>query len=173
MVAEWRVVPSFPDYEVSEYGGVRRCRKGIRGGQVGKIMKPYIREDGYRMYILRQENRSWHRKAHQLVAEAFVGPKPFAGAEVRHLDGTRTNDHHSNLMWGTSAENKADMVAHGTRMVGESHPGVKLSQKQVETIRALASNGIYQRIIADHFSVAQSSISKIVRGERWARQSTH
>ena len=26
---EWRESPSFPCYEVSEYGDVRRCRKGI------------------------------------------------------------------------------------------------------------------------------------------------
>lgn len=52
-MTEWRVVPSFPCYEVSESGDVRRCKPGIRGGEVGKVMKPYVREDGYRMYILR------------------------------------------------------------------------------------------------------------------------
>lgn len=27
-MTEWRESPSFPDYEVSEYGDVRRCRAG-------------------------------------------------------------------------------------------------------------------------------------------------
>ena len=55
---EWRESPSFPCYEVSEFGDVRRCRKGIRGGIIGKVMKAYVRKDGYRMFILRRDEVS-------------------------------------------------------------------------------------------------------------------
>lgn len=161
-------MPSFPCYEVSESGDVRRCKPGIRGGEVGKVMKPYVREDGYRMYILRHENCSYHRKAHQLVIEAFVGPKPFPNAEVRHMDGTRTNDHFTNLQWGTSAENKADMLLHNTRMRGETAPQAKLSLAQVLEIRALAEKGCVLRDLGRRFGVGANQISGIVRKTRWA-----
>lgn len=167
-MTEWRVVPSFPCYEVSDSGDVRRCKPGIRGGQVGKVMKAYVREDGYRMYILRHENKSYHKKAHQLVAEAFVGPKPFPEAEVRHMDGTRTNDHFSNLAWGTSAENKADMLRHNTRLVGERAPQAKLSLQQVKQIRLMAERGLLHREIGAKFGVSQTHVSRIVRMVRWS-----
>jgi hypothetical protein len=66
-VIEWRAIPGFDNYEVSEYGDVRRC-KTARGGQVGKLLKGWIRADGYRMYDMRRDGRTIHRKAHQLVA---------------------------------------------------------------------------------------------------------
>lgn len=50
---------------------------------------------------------------HVLVALAFHGPRP-EGMEVRHLDGTRTNNRPENLAWGTHSENMQDKVAHGT-----------------------------------------------------------
>lgn len=164
---EWRVCPSFPAYEVSESGHVLRRRRGIRGGKIGKIMKPYVREDGYRMYILRRDNKSYHRKAHQLVAEAFIGPRPFPKAEVRHGDGTRTNDHFSNLEWGTRAENRADMVRHGTRLAGEHAPRAKLTMEQARQIRELAKTGLAQWKIGERFGVAQGCVSRVVREERY------
>ena len=165
---EWRVSPSFPCYEVSEFGSVRRCRAGIRGGRVGKVMKAYIRQDGYRMFILRRDNCSFHKKAHQLVAEAFICPRPFEGAEVCHFDGSRSNDHHSNLRWGTSRDNKIDMLRHGTRMMGEQHPLSRLTEANVADVRRRCAAGELQRVVAAQFGIGQSQVSRIVRGVRWA-----
>lgn len=75
---------------------------------------------GYQKYSLRRDGRHWKVNAHQLVIEAFVGPKPFERAETRHMDGLRINDHHSNLQWGSHAENMADMVRDRARRKGMS-----------------------------------------------------
>lgn len=166
MTVEWRVIPSFDYYEVSEFGDVRRC-KPVRGSRVGKVLRPaYIHERGYRMYILRRNNRSFHRRAHQLVAEAFLGPAPFKGAEVCHKDGSKTNDHYSNLRWGSSSSNKRDMLVHGTMKTGEKHPWTKLSRSQVEQVFRLRGEGLLQREIASRLGVNQSHISKLLRGVR-------
>lgn len=53
------------------------------------------------------------RHVHELVALAFLGPPPSAEHEVRHLDGDRTNNRPSNLVYGTAKENAADREAHG------------------------------------------------------------
>ena len=50
---------------------------------------------------------------HQLVAEAFLPPKPFAGAEVRHRNGDHRNNSAANLEWGTRSENTEDQVRDG------------------------------------------------------------
>lgn len=164
---QWRVSPSFPDYEVSEYGEVRRCRKAWKGTQVGRLMTAYVRADGYRMYILRREGKSYHPRAHQLVAEAFIGPKPFDGAEVCHNDGSRNNDHHSNLRWDTRSANHLDRRAHGT-IGGEHHPSAKLTANQVADVKFLRSEGYLQREIGYIVGTTQHNVSRILAGKRWA-----
>lgn len=162
---EWRSVPSFPDYEVSEFGDVRRA-VAAKGSRIGKQLKPWVRDDGYRMFILRRDGRSLHRKAHQLVAEAFHGSEPFPSAEVCHNDGTRSNDHFSNLRWGTRAENHADKVAHGTAPRGENQGAHKLTAAQVEEIKAAVWGGELQRVVAERFGVRQPQVSRIMAGKR-------
>jgi len=164
---DWRVVPSFPDYEVSENGDLRRA-VAARGSQIGKVLKPWVREDGYRMYIVRRAGKSFHKKAHQMVCEAFHGPQPFQLAEVCHNDGSRTNDHYSNLRWGTRKENHADKVAHGTSARGENQGAHKLSSADVEAIKAACRGGALQRVVAEQYGVQQSQISRIVSGVRRA-----
>lgn len=44
-------------------------------------------------------------KVHQLVCEAFHGPKPFSRAVVIHKDENSLNNKPSNLTWGTQKEN--------------------------------------------------------------------
>jgi hypothetical protein len=97
---KWLHCPRHPEYEVSEYGHLRRK---------GKVRKPYLQADGYLVYCLMGHKT---RKVHQLVLEAFVGPKPEGGV-CRHLDGNRTNNHITNLRWGTRSENSKDRWDHG------------------------------------------------------------
>lgn len=169
---QWKIIPTFDCYEVSEVGQVRRCRKGIRGGLIGKVMKPYIRTDGYAMYILRKDNKSYHKKSHQLVAETFIGPKPFFKAEVCHRDGSRNNDHYLNLRWGSNLDNKRGMIGHGTSIHGEKHHNAKISEKDVMRIKELFKNGMLQKEISKQFGIRQQQISRIIAGKRWARLKT-
>lgn len=164
---DWRLVQSFPDYEVSESGDVRRV-VAAQGGQIGKLLKPWVREDGYRMYIMRRGGKSLHKKAHQLVCEAFHGLQPFPLAEVCHGDGSRTNDHWTNLRWGTRVENHADKALHGTAPRGENQGAHKLTTADVEAIKTACRDGELQRVVAERFGVRQSQISRIISGVRRA-----
>jgi hypothetical protein len=102
----WRAVPGREgEYEVSDIGRVRSLpRERTRGG----VLKMPLSTRGYRRVNLR--GKAVH--VHQLVLEAFVGPKP-AGLEARHLDDDRLNNLASNLAWGTRKENYDDAVRHG------------------------------------------------------------
>ena len=55
---------------------------------------------GYRRVRIQGKNF----KVHRLVAEAFV-PNPSHFPHVLHLDGNRTNNHFSNLVWSASQSN--------------------------------------------------------------------
>jgi len=167
MAIEWRRVPSFPCYEVSELGDVRRCAPGIRGGIVGRVLKPYRPAGGYRAYDLRRDNARFRRRAHQLVAEAFIGPRP-AGMETCHNDGTRTNDHRSNLRYDTSKGNRADMVRHGTLIKGSAHHRAKLSDAQVSAIRRRCAGGESPRVVAADYGIGPRYVSRLVNGTRRA-----
>ena len=120
MPATWRPVIGYENhYEVSDEGEVRSLRR-VRC--LGRVLRQSL-VNGYPAVCLSKGGKTKLRKVHQLVLEAFVGPKP-QGYVTRHLDGSRTNNKLSNLAWGTLAENHADMRAHGRakRPAGYSDP---------------------------------------------------
>jgi hypothetical protein len=110
----WRPVAWADGYEVSDYGRVRSWKWSRP-----HILSPTTNRFGY--HYVRLAPAPMQRKAvfvHGLVAEAFLGPR-HEGMQVRHLDGNPTNNHVSNLQWGTQGENNRDQVRHGT------HPWAK------------------------------------------------
>lgn len=94
-----------------------------------------------------------------MVLQSFVGMRK-PGQMCRHLDGDRENCHLSNLRWGTSLENAADMVSHGTRKNA-------LSDADVVAIRAALTRE-RGRAIASRFGISESMVSRIKSGERRA-----
>jgi hypothetical protein len=57
------------------------------------------------------------RAVHQLVLEAFVGPRPEWATDVRHLNGVADDNRLANLAYGTQAENARDAVRHGAHPI--------------------------------------------------------
>lgn len=109
MSEEWRAVPGYPDYEVSDQGRVRSYRRG-------KLRVLALPDDsrGYKKVTLCQDHSGRRGcKVHVLVLLAFVGPRP-DGAVIRHLNGVRDDNRISNLAYGTPAENTQDSLRHGT-----------------------------------------------------------
>jgi hypothetical protein len=170
---EWRVIKGFPDYAVSESGRVKRitpCRAGC-----GHLLTPAVEVRGsYKRikYSLqsRDEYKSCVRLAHQLVCEAFHGPKPAHCTGVRHLDGNALNNHFSNLAWGTQAQNMADMAAHGTGAFGERHGHAKITN---DAAIKIAGRG-YRRwsdveAMAAEYNVTATAIYKIIKGARFSK----
>lgn len=118
MVSEiWRPVVGYEGvYEVSSMGRVRSLeryiveRSGKRRRWSGRMLTPRLAAKGYHLLTL-QGGR--HRRLHQLVAEAFLGPCP-PGCEVRHRNGDHTDSRLANLAYGTHSENVRDSIEHGT-----------------------------------------------------------
>ena len=166
---EWRIIPAFPDYEVSEFGDVRRCGKGKSNACViGKVLRPTrCGPIGYKAFTLFVDCAARRLSAHRAVALAFLGPPPSQFHQAAHFDGNAQNNHFSNLRWATPKENNDDCVRHGTRALGERAGPRKFTLHDVVKIRELYSAGLSQERIAAAFSTSQSHVGRIVRRELW------
>lgn len=167
----WRpvAVPEFGDfYEVSDQGRVRSLpRMGGYRPVAGRVLKPGKHGTGYLNIVMSIDGIRVYRLIHQLVLEAFVGP-PEPGQEARHLNGDRGDNRLDNLAWGTSAENEADKLRHGTSNHGEGNGMAKLTLEQVlEIRRRYADGGESQYTLAAAYGVRQGAISRVVTGKRW------
>jgi len=107
--------------------------------------------------------------AHRLVCEMVHGPAPTPGHEAAHSCGKGhegcINPNH--LIWKTSAENKADKIAHGTTLRGSKNHKALLTEEQVREIRAL--RGVVKgKDLAQRFSVSPVTITNIQKRTTWA-----
>ena len=164
---EWRICHATTDYEVSEYGHVRRRTPGKKT-YPGKILSFCWHRAGYPRFKLTIQGRHEYFEAHRLVAMAFLGGPVGDRTEVAHGDGDPANNHHSNLSWKTHAENEDDKLAHGTSPSGARNGGSKLVDEDVLNIRALRAAGATLESIGKQFGVAFQTISKIVNRKSWS-----
>lgn len=95
---EWKPIVGYENYEISEYGDIRNLNTGkIRKKRINSL-HGYVEVDLYK-----NGQCSWKR-VHRLVAEAFLD-NPNSLPVVMHKDNDKTNNHYTNLEWGTVSEN--------------------------------------------------------------------
>lgn len=104
---EWRIIPGFEDYEVSNRGEVRR--------QFHRLLKPMPGRWGHtQVTVYDRAGKQSKCGIHRLVALAFIGPPPPAKPLVCHKNGRAWENHPENLYWGDIAENTADRIRHAS-----------------------------------------------------------
>ena len=162
---EWKTIPSYPNYEASNYGNVRgwKHRYGIRNKP--HQLKPSV-NGGYFQAVLSRKNKSKTLKVHRLVLEAFVGSCP-DGMQGCHNDGNPANNHISNLRWDTLSGNQSDRKKHGTWNGGDLCPVAKLKESEVVEIRKLLALKQTQLEISKKFNISRRAISSIATGHTW------
>lgn len=164
---EWRSIPDWPEYEVSECGEVRRVRRG-QGTRLGHMLKPWTnKKTGYLQISLWRNNRDERTTVHRLVALAFLGKPPSPAHVVAHTDGTRRNNHWTNLRWATQKENIADTLVHGTHNRGTRNGQAKIDEVCVLAIRKMEKMGIPRRVAAEGFGLCRQAVDDIVNLRRW------
>jgi hypothetical protein len=110
MFEEWREVPGYGGkYLVGSDGSVVSLK-----GKSPRVLAASPTSKGYLAVSLSGPGGRVTRSVHRLVASVFLAQSHFMGAEVRHLDGVKTNNSVGNLKWGTAKENAQDRIVHGT-----------------------------------------------------------
>lgn len=95
----WKPTNYSSEYWVSTHGRV--CGPGRHGR--GKILD-LVPQNGYLKVTLSHDGKKIDKRVNRLVAEAFVD-NPYNLPIVMHDDNDPTNNHISNLIWGTHSEN--------------------------------------------------------------------
>jgi hypothetical protein len=162
-----RPIPFAPGYCVRDGGQVwsSRNRHAVVQWHIKQPCPP-DKKSGHIRIWLSIDGKSECFYVHALVLEVFKEPCP-PGLECRHLDGNPANNFVYNLIWGTRAENVADMKRHGTDLSGEKHPLARLKEVDVIEIFRLASQGMPQWKIGEIHGVHQVHISGILLRKFW------
>lgn len=129
---EWRPIPGWEGlYELSNSGAVRSLRN-TRGAllETPKDRLLTVGSHGYLCVSLGRDGTSVVRTVHSLLMQVF-GPPGEEGDEVRHVDGNKLNISLSNLKWGTSKQNSADLKAHGRQF----RKGTRLAQVRHKSLQ--------------------------------------
>lgn len=133
MSVEYRDVEGFPGYRVGSDGTLWSCKKREpeRNPCTGNIRKMRWTNDGewrriggspgpkkYRRTVLCDpQGKRVNRFIHNLVCEAFHGPRPGHWTEWHacHTNGDPLDNRAKNLRWATPRENNwDDQIRHGT-----------------------------------------------------------
>lgn len=124
---EWRAIPNYEEYEVSNLGRVKRLAydKPVCGGSLQhckeRILALQSRKHGYQAVMLSKNSKVKSFLVHRLVAFAFI-PNPKNLPHINHKDENPSNNHVSNLEWcnqkynsnyGTSKERIALKLKNG------------------------------------------------------------
>lgn len=159
----WKSVKGYSNYEISEFGDIRKLN--------GKIISQ-CNSHGYKYVTLFGAGGRRGYRVHRLVAIAFLPPPASSAMDlVAHNDGSKDNNHYSNLRWDTCKGNLADRKKHGTTLDGVRNGRAKLSAEQVQEIRLRYTPGHSQNSAAAlgrEFGVSDVAIIKAFRGENWA-----
>jgi hypothetical protein len=165
-IEEWKPVPGYEGlYEVSDHGRVRSLPRNGTSPEV-KLRKTQVSNAGYEVVHLSKSNSLKAFAVHTLVLSAFICPKPDE-MECRHLDGCKTNNHLSNLDWGSKKENMADQITHGTIARGERCGHAKLTLEQVQQARSMIQAGMTHKAISALFNVSRPTITSLWSGRNW------
>ena len=171
MKEKWKAIPGYEGYEASNLGRVR----SFRNSRWGLTEKPYVLKaskspKGYMTLYPMVNGKQKTKAVHRMVAEAWVENKS-AKPCINHIDGNKSNNLPFNLEWCTIQENNAHSMATGLHRSfrGERAPCVKLTKKQVLTIRNEAKKiylGFY-RDMGKKYKVSWATIRAVVIRKTW------
>lgn len=150
---QWKPIPTYPNYEVSNLGEVRRI-----GSTKPLALSTKKGKHPYQRAHLSQNGKTRYILVHRLVLETFVGPCP-DGMQAMHLDDNPRNNRLDNLRWGTPKENHSTI-----NRKGERNGRAKLTSKDVNYIRSYTGP---LKNLADQFNVSYKYISNIRSNITW------
>ena len=163
----WKPIPDFEGwYEISDYGQVRRIRKGPHT-QIGRVNRLFLKRNGYLQAALCKDNQTSHLLVHRLVARMFI-PNPHNKPTVNHKDGDKQNNYFENLEWATKSEQQQHAYDTGLRdQIGSNNAQAKLTEADVLELRRLRALGWKYSTLGEKFGIHARAAGLIGRRKRW------
>lgn len=156
---EWRVIPEFPSYRISEDGQVYSTYKS------GKILSPKEDKDGYFEVCLTENKVRHYVRVHRLVGMAFL-ENPNNLPLINHKDMNVKNNGYSNLEWCTYTHNTKHFYENSLEHKSLS----AFSREELLAIVECYNSGKSQKEVAALFGLQSRPdvISEIVTGRRFS-----
>jgi hypothetical protein len=161
MIEEWKTIPRYPHCEVSNTGRVRyKDYFYISSHGLTKQERPtFIAGFGYLQVTIVPEDKSSYgvtESVHNLVAEAFIGPRPDEGYRVDHKDENKLNNDPNNLQW----------LVHGHNTIKAQNTGGRryFYEGELWLIKKLIAAKIPYKTIGKMFKCSTMLISDIKKG---------
>lgn len=172
---EWRPVKGFEGkFEVSNDGKVKSLPWQQIHSKTGKVFLKKERLlkirfgssfNGYSSVAIQGKSYFHHR----VIAEAFI-PNPDNKPCVNHKNGIKTDNRIENLEWVTKSENSIHSFAIGLQSnKGDKHPGHKLTESEVLSIRLRYSLGESSwKIFKSIGRISYTNIKDIIAKRIWS-----
>ena len=137
MVEEWRVIPGYENYEVSNLGQIRSLNWN-RTGTI-RILKQLNHSSGYLAIGLTKNGVQKRFTVHRIVAMTFI-PNPNNLPEINHKDENKHNNSVENLEWVSHKYNinfGTRNKRHSEKMKNKSswHKGIPMSQESKDKLK--------------------------------------
>lgn len=160
----WKDVNSFEGYYmVSNKGNVKSIKRVVVGTDnkkyfvKEKILTKQLDRNGYEVVLFRRSKKSYQKKVHRLVAEAFIHNEKHK-PQVNHIDEVKTNNNFTNLEWVTAKEN----THHGTKIKRMSREVKQINEASGTVIKIFPSVSVASK----ELGYSAGNIAQAARGER-------
>ena len=173
----FKTIPSFTDYEVSNFGRVKTKSRQIRYVHAKtkkelfrqsnyRFLKEHFNVNGYKFCQLYLNKKMYNKTIHTLVAETFL-VKEIHHECVNHKDGNKHNNCVENLEWCTNEYNHEHATKNGLKSKGSNVSTSKLNENSVHAIKYFLNKGLTHQEISIAFNISRPTITLISQGKNW------
>lgn len=135
------IIPSFPNYSATSCGQIYSNKRK-------KFLKPSAAER-YLTVGLRKDGKTYSKRIHRLVAEAFLGD--VQGKVVRHINDNPRDNRAANLAIGTAIDNGRDRI-------------INWAKKNMDVIEYVYTNSDAAWELKQKFDIDEYRIKQIREG---------
>ena len=153
-------IPSLPAYYATHDGRIFKYRK--KDDTLFQLSDNSRSNSGYKMVQPYKDGKRMLKYVHQLVAEAFHGPRP-EGLVCDHINQDKFDNRADNLRYVTKEENAANCSYVRPKGVKYNQHINPIYKKYAALVQQLRKEGKTLQVIADELQISTTQVSNAER----------